>query len=163
MFIRQASSNDIDAVAALFDQYRVFYGKRSDAPRARHFIAERLRLNESVIFLAQTSSIEDGAPGPAGFVQLYPSFSSVSAARIYVLNDLFVAEAQRRLGLARQLMQAAQTYAHAAGAKAMRLSTDRSNHPAQSLYESLGWTPDEAYLHYEFALASRSAQTGGDA
>lgn len=35
--------------------------------------------------------IADDSGRAVGFVQLYPSFSSVSAAPIYLLNDLFAA------------------------------------------------------------------------
>ncbi len=154
MTIRRANPNDIDAVAALFDEYRVFYGKPSDLGLARNFIAERMRLNESVIFLAEMPDAKSGRPSPVGFVQLYPSFSSVSAARIYVLNDLFVAEVHRRSGLAQQLMNAAQVFAQGAGAHAMRLSTDKGNRQAQALYESLGWERDQTYFLYDFVIQS---------
>ena len=152
MSTRQALSSDTEAVAALFDQYRVFYGKPSDPGLARSFIAERMRLHESVIFLAEAADAHKGKPNPAGFVQLYPSFSSMSAARIYVLNDLFVAQDHRRRGVAQQLMQAAQAFAHSAGAHAMCLSTDKGNHTAQALYESLGWERDHTYFYYGFTV-----------
>ena len=151
MQVRRARQSDIDVVAALFDQYRVFYGKASDIPLARNFISERMRLQESVLFLAETPA-KTGAKSAAGFVQLYPSFSSVSAARIYVLNDLFVAEEHRRAGVARQLMHAAQGFAQVAGAHAMRLSTDKANHAGQALYESLGWERDEVYFYYGLTI-----------
>ena len=54
-------------------------------------IEERLANAESVIFLAV-----DDAGRAIGLVQLYPSFSSVSAGRVYVLNDLFIAPEARR-------------------------------------------------------------------
>jgi hypothetical protein len=50
--IRKATRNDIEAVAELFDQYRVWYGKSSDLPAAKAFLAERLQQNESIILVA---------------------------------------------------------------------------------------------------------------
>jgi hypothetical protein len=92
--VRQASVTDLEALVPLFDGYRQFYGKPSDIPLARAFLLERFEHNQSVIFIATQP---DGSA--VGFTQLYPSFSSVSAARTFLLNDLFVAPAARRSGV----------------------------------------------------------------
>lgn len=149
MHVRTADADDLEAVAALFDQYRTFYGKPADIDLARAFIGERMHKAESVILVA------DIPTGPlAGFVQLYPSFSSVSAARIYVLNDLFVGRAHRCRGVGRLLLEAAHRFAQQAGAHGLSLSTAISNHPAQALYESLAWVRDREFLHYTLAIGS---------
>lgn len=147
MNIRAAQIDDLEAIAALFDQYRVFYGKPSDICLARAFIGERMHKAESVILVAEAAGGE-----LAGFVQLYPGFSSVSAARIYVLNDLFVGHAHRRQGVGRLLLEAAHRFAQEAGAARLSLSTATSNHPAQTLYESLGWIRDQEFHHYTLAV-----------
>jgi ribosomal protein S18 acetylase RimI-like enzyme len=145
--IRQAQSCDTATIAPLFDAYRQFYGKPADPGLAARFLRERLENGESTVFVA-----EDNAGEAVGFVQLYPSFSSVSAARIYVLNDLFIAPQARRGALARRLMDAAAAYARGQGAIRLSLSTGTSNLAAQSLYESGGWVRDEQYFHYSLAL-----------
>lgn len=145
--VRQASPDDAHLVAPLFDAYRQFYGKAADPGTARRFIDERLANGESAIFIAQ-----DDAGKAVGFTQLYPTFSSVSAARVYTLNDLFVAPEARRANVARQLMNAAADYCRANGALRMSLSTGKTNDKAQALYESEGWVRDEAYYHYSFTL-----------
>lgn len=135
--IRVAGVDALDDVAALFDAYRVFYRQPSDPERARHFIGERLHRGDSVILLARDSN------GPAlGFVQLYPSFSSVRTGPIWVLNDLYVDAAARRRGVGRDLLEAARRHGMATGALRLHLSTEESNHAAQRLYESLGWQRD---------------------
>jgi len=144
--IRRAGLNDFEAIAPLFDSYRRFYQQTSDLPLARAFISERLKRNESVIFLA-----EDGQHVPLGFTQLYPSFSSVSARPIWILNDLFVAPDARGQQVGRQLLNAARDHALATGAKRLVLSTAIDN-PAQRLYESLGYVKDTEFLHYELGL-----------
>ncbi|MCG9690005.1 GNAT family N-acetyltransferase, partial [Vibrio tubiashii] len=83
MEIVKARIEQLDVISPLFDAYRVFYGQESNLSVAREFIESRLNNNESVIFLA----LDDEGNG-LGFTQLYPSFSSVSAARTWVLNDL---------------------------------------------------------------------------
>jgi ribosomal protein S18 acetylase RimI-like enzyme len=149
MHIRTAEVDDLDAVAVLFDQYRSFCGKPTDVSLARDFIEGRMHKAESVILVA-----EDSSGTLAGFVQLYPSFSSVSAARIFVLNDLFVDGAFRHRGVGRLLLKAAHRFAQEAGAVSLSLSTAISNHPAQALYESLGWVRDEEFHHYTLAVGS---------
>ena len=83
--IRRATADDVELLSKLFDAYRVFYGQNSDVPLAQEFLGDRLRNSESVVYCAFTPDERCG-----GFAQLYPSFSSVSARRIWILNDLFV-------------------------------------------------------------------------
>ena len=145
--IRRATFHDLDALVPLFDGYRQFYGKPSDEAGAREFITARLRLNESMILLARD---EHGAA--AGFTQLYPLFSSVRMVRTWLLNDLFVAAAARRQGVARALLEAAVTQARGLGAASLSLSTAHDNLPAQALYESLGWQRDMQFREYSLTL-----------
>lgn len=144
--IRRATAADADAIAPLFDAYRQFYGLAPDLALARQFLAERLSRDESIVLLAR------GAGGAAGFVQMYPTFSSLKAARICVLYDLFVAPEARRAGLGRRLMTAAAAEAQRIGAVSLVLSTARTNLAAQRLYESLGWTRDDEFLEYWLEL-----------
>jgi len=145
--IRQATVHDLDAVAPLFDAYRQFYGKAPDLQRARDFLAERFAHHESVVFLAL-----DELGSSIGFTQLYRVFSSVSATRKYLLNDLYVVAGARRSGAARQLLTTAAEFARANGAASLSLSTAVDNLPAQQLYASLGWVRDEGFYEYNLAL-----------
>lgn len=147
MFVRQAGLGDLDALSILFDQYRQFYGSQADLAGAHSFLTNRLNNAESVAFIAFDERGE-----AVGFTQLYPSFSSVSMGRIYVLNDLFVHPSTRRSGVGKMLLDEAARFAHQAGAIRLSLSTARTNHAAQRLYEKLGWTKDEQFLYYDFTL-----------
>ncbi|HWY26151.1 MAG TPA: GNAT family N-acetyltransferase [Nevskia sp.] len=144
--VRRAGLSDLDALTPLFDAYRQFYGKPADLPLARRFLQERLERRESVIFLAET----DGAA--AGFTQLYPAFSSVSAARSFILNDLYVREEARRHGIAQSLLRAAADFGRAEKAVTLSLATAIHNHQAQALYASQGWVRDGDFLTYNLAL-----------
>lgn len=141
--IQQASVHDVDLIAPLFDAYRVFYQQASDLHLAKKFLHERLQQQQSNIFFA----IDQTNQG-LGFVQLYPSFSSVSAKRLCILNDLYVAESARRLGVARQLMLRARAFAIQTGAKGLFLETTHDNHQGQSLYESLGYLRNSEYYYF---------------
>ena len=138
----------LDALAELFDRYRRFYRQPSDVAAARAFLQARLDADESVIFIATLP----GREGLVGFTQLYPFFSSVRMRRVWVLNDLFVAEDARRRGVARALMDAARTFAASTGAASLELATERDNVSAQALYEDLGYARDDAYWHYALSL-----------
>ena len=145
--IRQATLADIDALAPLFDAYRRFYEQPGDVALASDFLHERLERNESTILVAED-------PGQLlGFCQLYPTWCSVAAARIFVLYDLFVDAGVRRAGVGRALMRAAQDFGRAAGAVRLDLSTAHTNTRAQALYESLDWQRDDLYRTYRLSLA----------
>jgi GNAT superfamily N-acetyltransferase len=144
MLIKRASIADLEALAPLFDGYRQFYGQRADLAAARAFLDERLRRDESVIFLAVD---DEGGNGALGFTQLYPSFSSVSVGRLWILNDLFVNPRVRRGGVGRRLLERAREWAVETSAKRLTLATAVDNIAAQALYESCGWRQDE-FKHY---------------
>jgi ribosomal protein S18 acetylase RimI-like enzyme len=144
---RLATEADVHQLAGLFDAYRQFYGKAPDLPLAMDFIRERMQRRESVVFVAERQG-----HGIVGFSQIYPTFCSVAAARIGIVYDLFVDPGSRKLGVGRSLMRATESHAADSGLVRLELSTARTNLPAQSLYESLGWVRDEAFHVYSKAL-----------
>lgn len=146
--VRQAVLSDLEALVPLFDAYRRFYGRASDVRAARAFLLARFDHGESILFIA----FEDGTP--IGFTQLYPSFSSISLARIFILNDLYVHEDARRKGVASKLMSAAVEFARSLGAVRVSLSTATTNETAQALYQSAGWRRDEQFLVYHINLST---------
>jgi GNAT superfamily N-acetyltransferase len=145
--VRRAGLEDLAVLVPLFDGYRQFYQQPSDPALAERFLRERLARGDSVIFLAEDES------GPLGFTQLYPIFSSISAAPAWVLNDLFVSPGARRSGAGRALLERARQHGIETGARWLSLSTGRENREAQALYEKLGWVRDTEYYHYELPLS----------
>ncbi|PTT02810.1 GNAT family N-acetyltransferase [Pseudomonas sp. HMWF006] len=139
----RADATHLDAVAPLFDAYRGFYQQPANLAQSRAFIAERLANDESVIFFA-----EDDSGEALGFVQLYPTFSSIDAHRTWLLSDLFTTPAARGRGVGRLLMNSARDFALQTGAKGLVLETATDNLSAQSLYESLGYVRDTGYYTY---------------
>ena len=137
--VRQAVLADLDDLAALFDDYRQFQKQASDLDAARAFLRARFDHGESVLFIAR-----DGDT-PLGFAQLYPSFSSVALARVFVLNDLFVNVAGRRRGVASALLAAVESHAFALGAVRVSLNVAKDNPVAQQLYQARGWKRDEQF------------------
>ena len=136
----RASLEHIELVAPLFEAYRQFYRQPPEVEAARRFLTERLTGNESVLFLALSEGVG------VGFTQLYPSFSSLSLKRLWILNDLFVAAPARKQGVGEALLERAMQFAMETSAQGLILETGVDN-PARQLYERLGWKRDET-LHY---------------
>lgn len=145
MQIIQAHLEHLDAVAKLFDGYRQFYRQPSDLDGAVYFIRERLVQGDSVTFLAL-----DGDKA-LGFTQLFPSFSSVSMASIWILNDLFVDEAGRGCGVGAALLRHAAAFGVETDAVRLELGTEITNTAAQRLYEKLGWVRETNFYHYSLS------------
>ena len=142
-----ATPNDLDAVTTLFDAYRVFYGQPSDPGKTYSFMEARLTHSDSHVILGRSKS---GVP--TRFTQLYPSFSSLRSAPVWILNDLFVDPRFRGRGVGRDLIRHAEDTARAAGACAITLATQVQNVRAKHLYEELGYVRDEEFDHYERSL-----------
>lgn len=155
--VRQAVLDDLDDLALMFNAFRVFQGKGPDLAGARQFLLDRFNHAESVLFIAHV----DGAP--AGFAQLYPSFSSTAMARVFILNDLFVRDNGRRQGVATRLLAAVEAFAWAFGAVRVTLNVVRTNTSGQALYEARGWQQDqEFHMYHRFGppAAPGPADTG---
>ncbi|MEH7306333.1 GNAT family N-acetyltransferase [Neobacillus drentensis] len=142
MIIQKATIHDLESLTELFDLYRIFYEQESDREGAREFLKARLVNDESVVFLTVDGS------APVGFVQLYPSFSSVSMKRSWVLNDLYVKKQFRGKGAGEKLIQRAIEFARERGAKGIMLETGKENQNAQRLYEKIGFERESNYFYY---------------
>jgi ribosomal protein S18 acetylase RimI-like enzyme len=145
--INRADPAQTDALCALFSAYLRFYGKSPSEATVRQFLQDRLRLGQSAVFLARLNE------QAVGFVQLYPSFSSLSMAPSWILNDLYVDESARGQGVAEALMNAARDLAESTGTAGIMLQTARDNSVAQRLYERLGYQRDDDFFVYALHLS----------
>ena len=145
--IISANESHLDELARLFNLYRIFYEQKDDLDRAYRFIKAHLINQQSIIFVA-----EDNPDQLSGFVQLYPSFCSVSTIPILILYDLYVDQNHRGEGIGRLLMNQARDFAKENGYKRLDLSTAKDNFIGQSLYKSLGYDLDEDFLHFSLDI-----------
>ena len=145
MRIIKATLEHLDLLAPLFIKYREFYGELPYPDSSREFLEKRLTRDESVIYLAMP--IDDDRK-VLGFCQLYPSYSSLSLKRVWILNDIYVAEDARRQLVADHLMRAAKKMAKDTQAVRMRVSTSANNEVAQKVYESIGFREDTQFKNY---------------
>jgi GNAT superfamily N-acetyltransferase len=135
----------IDIVAPLFDAYRQFYKQESNIPAARHFLFERLVNKESIVYAAFAGQT------PVGFMQLYPTFSSISLEPTWILNDLYVVPEYRKQGVATQLIETAKTLVKVREDKGLTLSTAEDNKQAQRVYEAVGFVNDTEFRRYNWS------------
>lgn len=147
--VRNATVDDVDALAPLFDGYRQFYGQSPDIAKAKDFLRARLANGESKILIAEHGDDKR----PVGFTQIYPSFSSVRCKPIWILNDLFVASDARRLGVGDALMAATEAAARRVNVAYVTLTTAHTNHTAQRLYERSGYELDREFRTYTRMIA----------
>jgi ribosomal protein S18 acetylase RimI-like enzyme len=147
MKIITVTTNNLDQLVPLFNDYRIFYKQESDLAAAREFLEGRISKSESIIFMVLNQD-ENGL----GFTQLYPSFSSVKLKPTYILNDLYVSSQHRGLGIGNALLEHAKQFSIDLDCSGISLETDIDN-PAQKLYERLGWKKD-LHLHYSWEYSS---------
>ena len=145
--IVRAELKHLEELGRLFNLYRIFYEEEDDIEKATNYITARFNNEDSIIFASRS---QDSTLN--GFVQLYPSYCSVSTIPILILYDLFVDESERARGKGRLLMNAARDYAKENGYKRLELSTAKDNYIGQSLYESLGYALDKEFLQYSLEI-----------
>jgi len=143
---RHASLDDAPAIAPLLDKYREFYGENSDLPGALAFIQQRFFLGESTVIVAELDN------QIVGFTQLFPSFSSVTLQRLWILNDLYVASHKRGAGVGLALLTAAKNFAQLTSAKQLFIEGADDNPKARKLYTRFGFIENTAYHYYHLPL-----------
>jgi GNAT superfamily N-acetyltransferase len=143
--IKKAALSNLIEVSKLFNQYRIFYGKKSDLEQAQIFLKERLTHNDSEIFVCFDAENE-----VAGFVQLYPLFSSTRMKKLWLLNDLFVAENQRGKGFSVALIERAKELCVETNACGLMLETAKTNTVGNNLYPKTGFSLDEDHNYYSW-------------
>lgn len=144
--IIRATLEHLDSAVPLFDGYRQFYKQASDLAACHAYLHERLENQQSVVFLAFQ------AEQALGFMQLYPTFSSISLQPAWILNDLFVAPAGRRQGIGAALLEQARAFGADSGARSLALQTAVDNLAAQALYEKLGWRRETDFYSYNLRV-----------
>ncbi|HUE27633.1 MAG TPA: GNAT family N-acetyltransferase [Solirubrobacteraceae bacterium] len=138
--IAPVGSDDLADLLPLVRAYCDFYdASPSDAELitlARSLIADQER--EGVQLIAREP---DGTA--VGFATVYWSWSTTDAARIGVMNDLFVAESARGQGHADRLIEACRGLCAARGARRLTWQTALDNSRAQAVYDRVGATREQ--------------------
>ena len=144
--VRQAVIGDLPRVVGLFDAYRRYFGQQSDPEGCAAFLFDRFEHLESVMFLAEEGETV------RGFAHLYPSFSSLTLQRVWILNDFFVSDGFRHLGIGVALFAAVRLYAEATLAKGIELTVEHANVPGWKFWEKQGFALDTEFRTYFLKL-----------
>ena len=86
-----------------------------------------------------------------GFATLYWTWQTLNAARLGVMNDLFVAEEARGSGLADRLIAACRERSAIHGAREVAWQTAKDNYRAQKVYDRIGGSKSE-WLDYSLPV-----------
>jgi GNAT superfamily N-acetyltransferase len=147
-----AGEGDLGELLVLMRAYCDFYaaapGDEALLGLSRALIADPAR--EGVQLIARDDAQD---PPPAvGFATVYWTWSTTRAARIGVMNDLFVTEPARGTGAGDALIAACAQRCREHGAVALTWQTARDNHRAQALYDRVGARRSQ-WLDYDLPVA----------
>ncbi|MHB8643498.1 MAG: GNAT family N-acetyltransferase [Gaiellaceae bacterium] len=131
--------SEIQALAEIFDQYRVHYGEASDVSRSASWLEQNLSTSRLRAFAA-----EDGARF-VGFAITMEVPASLRLAHFWQIKDLFVLPNHRRVGVGRALLASVRAAAIASGALRLVLQTEEDNDAALRLYADRGYTLINGY------------------
>ena len=88
-----------------------------------------------------------------GFATIFWTWSTLSAERLGVMNDLFVSQDARGGGVADALIAACTDQCRERGVPELAWQTAKTNLRAQAVYERVGATRDERWLDYSVGVA----------
>jgi GNAT superfamily N-acetyltransferase len=155
--IRPGAEADLGALVRLLaDLFSIEADFRPDARRQRRGLALMLEDSERrVVLVAERSS------RVVGMVTVQLVVSTAEGAPSGWVEDMVVEPAERRRGLGRRLLVAAERWATARGAPRLQLLADAGNAPALAFYERMGWGGTQLVcLRRGGSLGSRRAAGG---
>ena len=88
-----------------------------------------------------------------GFATIFWTWSTLSASRIGVMNDIFVAAEARGSGVAEQLIETCAERCRERGVTQLDWTTAHDNVRAQTLYDRVGAQRDARWLDYSLAVS----------
>ena len=133
--ITRVGPGDLDQLLPLIRAYCDFY---EVAPSDEDLI----RLSRALIDDPEHEGLQliarERGGEAVGFATIYWTWSTTDAARIGVMNDLFVAQRARGTGLAEQLIEACRAECALRGARRLTWQTALDNTRAQAVYDRVG-------------------------
>jgi GNAT superfamily N-acetyltransferase len=88
-----------------------------------------------------------------GFATILWTWSTLSASRIAVMNDLFVSPDGRGSGAADALIEACAERAREHGATSLEWQTARDNDRARKVYDRVGGRMSDRWVDYDLSLS----------
>jgi GNAT superfamily N-acetyltransferase len=140
MHIEAVTQADLDELLPLMRAYCDFY---EAVPPDDALIDMALTLLDDPELEGVQLIARDDDGRALGFATIFWSWSTTRAARIGVMNDLFVHEDGRGGGIAAALIEACADRARERGAVSLQWQTAKGNHRAQAVYERQGAKREE--------------------
>jgi GNAT superfamily N-acetyltransferase len=150
--IERAGAGDLNDLLPLMRGYCDFYevAPSDDALRA---LSLELIANPDSAGL-QLIARDDTDATPLGFATIFWSYSTLSATKIAIMNDLYVAPTARRRGLGAALIRACEAECAARDVPLLEWQTAHSNTRAQSVYDTFGAERSD-WLTYALTVTRR--------
>jgi GNAT superfamily N-acetyltransferase len=147
--IATVTEADLDELLPLMRGYCEFY---EVAPSDEELLAmsRKLIANPGLEGVQLIARDEDGKA--VGFATVFWTWQTLSASRLGVMNDLFVAEGARGGGHADALIAECAERCRAHGATDLAWQTARTNERAQAVYDRVGATRDDRWLDYSLTV-----------
>lgn len=152
--IDTVAPEDVSDLMPMLRAYCDFYRVDPSDERLRALVTALIdNPSEGLQLIARDSPAEsDGAPHvrgtPLGFATIYWTWQTLHAARVGVLNDLFVVPASRGSGTGRALIERCRELCRERGAEKLVWETAPDNATAQRLYDGIG-AEKSTWLTYE--------------
>jgi GNAT superfamily N-acetyltransferase len=144
--IRPARTDEIEEMLPLIRAYCEFYETEPDDDGLREMFRTLVaEPSQGAVFIAR-----DGGRA-VGFATLDWKWSSLKAARIGYLEDLFVDPEARGKGIADALIETCADRCRELGMPAMEWATAPDNHRAQKVYDRTGAVSDP-FIEYDLEL-----------
>jgi GNAT superfamily N-acetyltransferase len=147
--IATVTEADLDELLPLMRGYCEFY---EVAPSDEELLAmsRKLIANPELEGVQLIARDDDGTA--VGFATVFWTWQTLSASRLGVMNDLFVAEGARGGGHADALIAECAERCRAHGATDLAWQTARTNERAQAVYDRVGATRDDRWLDYSLTV-----------
>jgi GNAT superfamily N-acetyltransferase len=140
---------DLPELLPLMRGYCDFYGV--DPPDEALLAMSRTLIADPELEGLQLVARDDDGRA-VGFATIFWTWSTLSASRLGVMNDLFVAADARGGGHAEALIAECAERCRARGATSLDWQTARTNARAQAVYERVGATRDDRWLDYSLGV-----------
>jgi GNAT superfamily N-acetyltransferase len=154
LIIETVGAADVPELMPMLRAYCDFYRVDPSDERLRALVTALIDdPSEGLQLIARDSDgaaapTTSGKGAPLGFATIYWTWQTLHAARVGVLNDLFVIPAARGSGTGRALIERCRELCRQRGAEKLVWETAPDNATAQRLYDGIG-AEKSTWLTYE--------------
>jgi GNAT superfamily N-acetyltransferase len=147
--IATVTEADLDELLPLMRGYCDFY-EVAPSDEALLAMSRKLIADPELEGMQLIARDDDGAA--VGFATIFWTWSTLTADRLGVMNDLFVSEAARGSGHADALIAECAARCRERGATELAWQTAHSNARAQAVYDRVGAKRDDRWLDYSLTV-----------